>query len=206
MTAGPRKKISVQNLTAVILAGGRGRRMGGSDKGLVDLDGMPLIAHVLNVIAPQVGRVLINANRNAAQYEAFGYPVVNDALDGFQGPLAGFASAMAAASTPYILTLPCDGPLVPQDYAARMIDALENSGSEIAVAHDGDRMQPVHALLPVGLMANLEGYLAQGDRKIDLWYARCQVALADFSDCPGAFRNINTPQDRVQLQKEGAVT
>lgn len=199
--------ISLQDLTAVILAGGRGRRMGGSDKGLVDLDGRPLIAHVLNGIAPQVGEVLINANRNVRQYQAFGYPVVNDALDGFQGPLAGFASAMAAATTPCILTLPCDGPLVPPDYAMRMMDALvATPGSEIAVAHDGNRMQPVYALLPVRLMSDLEGFLAQGDRKIDLWYARHRTALSDFSDCPDAFRNINTPQDRDQLQKEGAVT
>jgi molybdenum cofactor guanylyltransferase len=198
--------ISLQDLTAVILAGGRGRRMGGSDKGLVELEGRPLIAHVLNVIAPQVGTVLINANRNAKQYEAFGYPVVSDALDGFQGPLAGFASAMAAATTPYILTLPCDGPLVPPDYAARMMHTLEIPGSEIAVAHDGNRMQPVYALLPVRLMADLEGFLAQGDRKIDLWYAGRRTALADFSDRPDAFRNINTPQDRDQLLKEGAIT
>jgi molybdenum cofactor guanylyltransferase len=198
--------ISLQDLTAVILAGGRGRRMGGSDKGLVELEGRPLIAHVLNVIAPQVGTVLINANRNAKQYEAFGYPVVSDTLDGFQGPLAGFASAMAAATTPYILTLPCDGPLVPPDYAARMIETLEIPGSEIAVAHDGNRMQPVYALLPVRLTADLEGFLAQGDRKIDLWYARHRTALANFSDRPDAFRNINTPQDRDQLQKEVAVT
>lgn len=206
MLAGSQEKIFVQDLTAVILAGGRGRRMGGSDKGLVDLEGRPLIAHVLNGITPQVGTVLINANRNAAQYEAFGYQVVGDTLDGFQGPLAGFASAMAAASTPYILTLPCDGPLVPPDYATRMIDALETSGSEIAVAHDGDRMQPVHALLPVGLMSDLGAFLAGGDRKIDLWYSRRQVALADFSDCPDVFRNINTPGDRDQLQREGAAT
>jgi len=206
MPAGSQEKIFVQDLTAVILAGGRGRRMGGSDKGLVELEGLPLIAHVLNGIAPQVGTILINANRNANQYEAFGYPVVSDALGGFQGPLAGFASAMAAASTPYILTLPCDGPLVPPDYATRMMDALETSGSEIAAAHDGDRVQPVHALLPVRLMSDLEAFLAGGDRKIDLWYSRHQVALADFSDCPDAFRNINTPGDRDQLQREGAIT
>ncbi len=198
--------ISSQDLTAVILAGGRGRRMGGSDKGLVELEGRPLIAHILNAIAPQVGTVLINANRNAKQYEALGYPVVSDTLDGFQGPLAGFASAMAAATTPYILTLPCDGPLVPPDYAARMMDTLEIPGSEIAVAHDGNRMQPVYALLPVRLMADLEGFLAQGDRKIDLWYARRRTVLADFSDRPDTFRNINTPQDRDQLQKEGAIS
>ena len=112
---------------------------------------------------------------------------------------------MAAASTPYILTLPCDGPLVPQDYAVRLMDSLETSGSEIAVAHDGNRMQPVHALLPTVLISDLEVFLAAGDRKIDLWYSRHQVALADFSDYPNAFRNINTPGDRDRLQREGAI-
>jgi len=204
MSEGRHDRISLDEVTAVILAGGRGRRMGGLDKGLVNLEERPLIAHVLNAIAPQAGSVLINANRNAEKYQEFGYQIVSDTLDDYQGPLAGFASAMAAASTPYIVTLPCDGPLVPTDYVQRMINAMEMSENEIAVAHDGDRMQPVYALLPVGLMSDLEAFLAQGDRKIDLWYSRHHVALADFSDCPNAFRNINTPEDRDRLQEEGA--
>jgi len=206
MSEGVQGKISLDEVTAVILAGGRGRRMGGMDKGLVDLEKRPLIAHVLNAIVPQAGSVLINANRNAEKYREFGYRIVSDTLDDYQGPLAGFASAMAVASTPYIVTLPCDGPLVPTDYVQRMINALEMSENEIAVAHDGDRMQPVYALLPVGLMSDLEAFLAEGDRKIDLWYSRRHVALADFSDCPEAFRNINTPGERDQLQRERAIT
>ena len=206
MSEGIHDRISLDEVTAVILAGGRGRRMGGLDKGLVNLEKRPLIAHVLNAIAPQAGSVLINANRNAEKYREFGYRIVSDTLDDYQGPLAGFVSAMAVASTPYIVTLPCDGPLVPTDYVQRMINALEMSENEIAVAHDGDRIQPVYALLPVGLMSDLEAFLAEGDRKIDLWYSRHHVALADFSDCPEAFRNINTPGERDQLQRERATT
>ena len=202
MSEGIQDRISLNEVTAVVLAGGRGRRMGGLDKGLVNLEKRPLIAHVLNTIAPQAGSVLINANRNAEKYREFGYRIVSDTLDDYQGPLAGFASAMAVASTPYIVTLPCDGPLVPTDYVQRMIDALERSENEIAVAHDGNRMQPVYALLPVRLSADLESYLAEGNRKIDLWYARRLTVPVDFSDCPDAFRNINTPEDRDRLQEE----
>ena len=191
--------VNSSQITAVILAGGRGRRMGNKDKGLLELNGRPLIKHVLALIAPQVEAVMINANRNLDRYAGFGYPVVRDDLEDFQGPLAGFAAAMADATTPYIITVPCDGPLLPAGYVQTMIDALENEGAELAVAHNGERLQPVHALLPCSLRPNLLDYLEKGDRKIDLWYQTHRMAVADFSHCPEAFHNINTPDDRNRL-------
>ncbi len=195
--------LSKHDVTAVILAGGKGRRMQGKDKGLVELAERPLIEHVIAVIEPQVESIIINANRNQQQYSDYGYPVISDALDGYQGPLAGFISALKNSTTSHIVTLPCDGPLLPGDLVERLIFALNKENAEIAVAHDGERMQPVYSLTPVTLTASLSDFLDSGERKIDLWYKQHQVALADFSDCPESFRNINTTKERDSLQNEG---
>lgn len=184
------------DITGVVLAGGRARRMGGQDKGLVTLAGRPMVEHVLEVLRPQVGTILINANRNAARYAQYGYPVVADRDGDFSGPLAGMASAMAEAPTPFIVTVPCDGPLLAADLVSRLTLALARDQADLAVAHDGERMQPVYALLPVRLLPSLERWLAAGERKIDSWYALHQVALADFSDRARMFINVNTPEDR----------
>jgi len=194
--------IDNSDITAVILAGGRGRRMQGEDKGLIKLSGRPLIEHIIAGLAPQLPSILINANRNLDRYGNYGYPVVGDNLNDFQGPLAGFAAAMEALETPYMLTLPCDAPQVLQTLVPRLCQALEAQHAEIAVAHDGRRMQPVYALIPVTLLPSLQRFLAAGDRKIDLWYARHRVALADFSDQADAFRNINTPDERSSMETE----
>jgi len=192
------------DITAVILAGGQGRRMGGEDKGLVTLNGRPLIAHVLSAIEPQVDRLLLNANRNADQYRRFGHPLISDSISGYQGPLAGFASALQVATTPYLVTLPCDAPHPPADYVERMGHKLTAQQADIAVAHDGHRLQPVHALISCRLLADLIDYLTSGERKIDRWYARHHWVTVDFSDCAAAFSNINTPGDRDNLQQGGA--
>jgi molybdenum cofactor guanylyltransferase len=184
-----------ENITAVILAGGRGRRLGGQDKGLLELNGKPLIEHILDAITPQVNAVIINANRNQKVYANYTYPVVSDDMSDFQGPLAGFAVALSVSDTEYIMTLPCDGPAVPADLAARLSKALIDDEAELAVAHDGQRMQPVYALIPRSLLGSLQSFLAAGDRKIDLWYAQHKVALADFSDVMESFFNINTEKD-----------
>ncbi len=188
-------------ITAVILAGGRGRRMGGKDKGLVKLNGAPLIEHVLSAVSPQVGQLVINANRNIEEYQRYGFPVVSDAMADYQGPLAGFASTMAAAETDYIVTIPCDSPLPPADLVQRLVHALQSENAELAVAHDGERLQPVFALIQVSLLPSLQEFLQRGDRKIDLWYAQHKMAKADFSDTPETFLNINTPVDQQQLQQ-----
>jgi molybdopterin-guanine dinucleotide biosynthesis protein A len=199
-------KLNKHDVTAVILAGGKGRRMEGKDKGLVELANRPLIEYVISAIKPQVETIILNANRNQQQYSLYGYPVITDALDNFQGPLAGFYSAMKNANSSHIVTMPCDGPLLPKDLVARLIAALFDEKAEIAVAHDGDRMQPVYSLIPVALMSSLNDFLDSGERKIDLWYKQHQVALADFSDCPETFRNINTAEQRDKLQSEGLLT
>ena len=193
--------IQPTEITAVILAGGRGRRMGGKDKGLIKINGLPLIEHVVSAVAPQVGQLFINANRNIEEYRHYGFPVVSDTMADYQGPLAGFASNMAVAETDYIVTIPCDSPLLPADLVQRLVGALQNADAELAVAHDGKRLQPVFALIKVSLLPSLQEFLQRGDRKIDLWYAEHKMAKADFSDVPETFLNINTPCDQEQLQQ-----
>jgi len=185
-------------VTAVILAGGRATRMGGEDKGLVALAGRSMVAHVLAAVRPQVDAVLINANRNQARYAALGYTVVADELSDFQGPLAGMASGLAHCDTPLALTLPCDGPLVPGDLVERLRLALGDG--DAAVAHDGERLQPVHALLRVSLLPGLRAFLGGGERKIDRWYAGLDVREADLSAHRELFINVNTPGERERLE------
>jgi len=187
--------VTAEEITAVILAGGRARRMGGEDKGLVLLEGREMVARVIERLAPQAGALLINANRNREAYERFGHPVLADAIDGYCGPLAGMLSGMEAARTDYVLTAPCDAPFLPRDLAARLGEALARERAEIAVAHTGERMQPVFALLERRLRSSARAYLESGERKIDTWFARHRLALADFSDAPQTFVNVNTPEE-----------
>lgn len=186
-------KIDKKNITAVILAGGKGRRLEGQDKGLVIYKDKALIQHVIERIQSQVSTIAINANRNQETYAGYGYAIISDEMSDFQGPLAGFASAMKAVTTDYIITLPCDGPTLPLDLVSRMLATLNDTEPSncIAVAHDGERMQPVHALIPVALIDSLENFLSNGERKIDLWYAKHEHVLVDFSDQADAFFNIN---------------
>ena len=165
------------NITGVILAGGRARRMGGLDKGLIPFGERPLVAWVIAALRPQVGHILINANRNTEAYAALGYKVVADRIAGFPGPLAGIATAMVVAETPWILTLPCDGPYPPADLAQRLARALFQEDAEIALARDAERIQPVPALLPVGLAPRLHRNLAAGDRRLVPWQAQHRLAL-----------------------------
>ena len=158
-----------------------------------------MIEYVLQNLEPQVQAILINANRNLDRYRRYGHAVIPDRDGDFSGPLAGMASAMASAHTPYIMTAPCDSPLLPADLATRLLSALRDQQADLAVAHDGVRLQPVFALLPVALRPSLEQALADQERKIDRWYARHNVAIADFSDCGQAFRNVNTPADLASL-------
>ncbi len=189
--------IDKKNITAVILAGGKGRRLEGQDKGLVIYKNKPLIQHVIERIQPQVAEIVINANRNQETYANYGYTIISDEMSDFQGPLAGFATAMKTVKTDYIVTLPCDGPSLPLDLVSRMImklnafDISYDISNCVAVAHDGEWLQPVHALIPVTLIDSLETFLAKGDRKIDLWYAQHELIKVDFSDQPDAFFNIN---------------
>lgn len=182
-------------ITGVVLAGGRATRMHGQDKGLIPLAGVPLIQYVLAALKPQVANIIINANRNREAYTAYGYPVASDKLEGFCGPLAGMASAMGSASTPYIVTVPCDSPFVPRDLVRRLYKGLITDQAEISVVHNGECLQPVFALLNCELLSSLLSYLNAGKRKIDTWYGTHRLTIVDFSDTPEAFLNINTPEE-----------
>lgn len=199
-------KIEKKDITAVILAGGKGRRLGGQDKGLVHYKNKPLIEHIIESIQPQVATILINANRNQETYMGYGFPVINDELSDYQGPLAGFATAMKTVNTSHIITLPCDGPLFPENLVSRMLDALENASiaslDTIIVAHNGERLQPVYALIPIMLIDSLEHFLKEGSRKVDLWYAKHTIKIADFSDTPNVFDNINTEDQRKKMETQ----
>ena len=192
--------IRTRDITAVVLAGGQGRRMGGQDKGLIEINGRALVAILVDQLQQQISSILINANRNLERYHAMGYPVVSDQLSDYQGPLAGFACAMTAVDTDFILTLPCDGPSLATDYVARFIASQARTGAPICVADDGERLQPVHALVKVDLLSSLNAFLDSGERKIDRWYAMHDFVQTDFSDCADMFRNINTPSDHETMQ------
>jgi len=183
-------------ITGVILAGGRASRMDGVDKGLIHLAGKPLIEHVLARLNPQVNAVLISANRNLADYARLGYPVIQDMLAGYLGPLAGVLSALRVARTPYILTVPCDGPYIPTDLAQRLLLWLQERGTQIAVACAGEDIQPVVALIACTLADDIQQYLDGGERKVGSWLEKHKPARVDFSDQPDAFININTPEER----------
>lgn len=195
-----------ESITGGILAGGMARRMGGNDKGLIPLNERTMIEYAIAALRPQVKTLIVNANRNLDRYRSFGQPVVEDRLGDFSGPLAGMASLLAAADTPYLLTSPCDSPLLPDDLADRLCQALQRENAEIAVAHDGERMQPVFALVQRRLLPDLEQFLADGGRKIDAWYARHHCINVDFSDNPAAFHNVNTPEEREELEQRLAGT
>ena len=184
-----------QQITALILAGGKSRRMGGRDKGLLPFGDGTLVSHVVAAVRPQVGAVVISANRNRDAYAQLGYPVLADPLDDFQGPLAGFLAGLEQMQTEYLLTLPCDGPFVSPDLAARLATGLAEAHAEIAVAHDGRRLQPVYALLQRSVLPGLREALEEGERKIDRWYPRHRWVTVDFSDATQQFDNINTPED-----------
>ena len=181
-----------QPITGVILAGGQGRRMGSVDKGLVTLDGRPMVAHVLERLRPQVDEILINANQHHAEYAAFGHPVVADALGGFAGPLAGLQVALVRASFPLLSTVPCDSPFLPADLVERLAAALHAAQADLAVARTFDQPHPVFALVRRDVLPHLEGFLDSGGRKIDAWYATLKTVEVAFDDEADAFRNINT--------------
>ena len=187
-------------VTGVILAGGRATRMGGVDKGLIPVNGRPMIAWVIDVLRPQVAELLVNANRNLDEYRALGYPIIDDGDREFRGPLAGIASGMRAATNKYVAFAPCDSPLVCDDLVPRLHAALSAAGTRIAVAHDGERLQPVFALLESALLDDLVRYLDSGGRKIDRWYAEHGFARADFSDVAESFANINAPDEKQAVE------
>lgn len=191
----------LQDISGAVLAGGRARRMGGEDKGLVEIDGKPMVVFIVEALKAQTAAVFINANRNLKKYgELCGCRVVPDSVGNFAGPLAGMASVMEVAQTPFVLTAPCDSPLLSRQLGPRLFEALQREDAELAVAHDGKRMQPVFALLHRDLLDSMIAYLRSGESKIDTWYAMHRTALGDFSDETTMFLNVNTPEDRSELE------
>lgn len=219
-------QIQTSDITALVLAGGQGARMGGLDKGLQPFRGTPLALHALRRLQPQVGACMLSANRNLAAYAAFGVPVWPDAQPHGQpgqagqpdhaGPLAGFLSGLAHCRTPWLLTVPCDTPLFPSDLAARMAAALARTGAHMAMAAAPELpvggnpatprlcAQPVFCLLPTRLRPNLEDYVHSGGRKIAAWAERQQCVLVPFDqpgDDPRAFANANTVAELRALER-----
>ena len=189
-------------ITGVILAGGRGRRMGGVDKGLKLLRGRPMVAWVIERFAPQVDELLVNANQNLDRYAQLGYRVIPDTIEGFAGPLAGLQCALAQARHGLVATAPCDSPCLPLDLIERLRSALEAHDAELAVANTGVQAHPVFCLCRKSVASSLTDFLAGGGRKIDAWYARLRVAEVAFDDNPTAFSNVNTEADLAALESE----
>jgi len=191
-------------VTGLLLAGGRGSRMGGVDKGLLTFRGQTLAQHALQRLAPQVGALLINANRNLQAYAALGPPVCSDAEADFPGPLAGFLSGLDRCRTPYLVTVPCDSPLFPTDLVARLAKGLQEANAEVAMAvtrdHRGQaQRQPVFCLMKVQVLASLEDFVVTGRRKIDAWVSTQRHVEVLFDD-EQAFANANTAEDLQALQ------
>jgi molybdopterin-guanine dinucleotide biosynthesis protein A len=187
-------------ITGVILAGGKGRRMGGVDKGLQPLHGKPMVQWVLARLAPQVDEVLVNANQNGDAYGALGCRVVGDDISGFAGPLAGLHSGLKHARHDLVVTVPCDSPFLPRDLVARLRSALEEASADLAVAKTGQQAHPVFCLCRRTLLPHLTGFLENGGRKIDAWYAVLKVAETMFDDEAEAFTNINTPEELAAFE------
>jgi molybdopterin-guanine dinucleotide biosynthesis protein A len=204
--------ISSQDITGIILAGGRANRMGGVDKGLQNFNGMALALHTLMRLSRQVSDVMINANRNLSAYESFGASVWPDASADFAGPLSGFLVGLERCETPYLLTVPCDTPRFPLDLANRLAEALEASDGDIAMAagfetdEQGNktiRTQPVFCLLRCELLESLVQFTHNGGRKIDAWTAQHKTIVVNFdkpTDDVFAFANANTVQELVNLE------
>ena len=188
----------LHDLTGLILAGGQGRRMGGVDKGLVPFAGRPLVAHVRDRLAGRVAELLVNANRSLADYDDFADRVIEDAEDGYQGPLMGIYSGLRAARTPWLLVVPCDTPRLPGDLVSRLVTGIGKA--DIAVAGDGQRLHPVVALMRTSLADDLAAALAAGERKIDRWYARHDWVQVDFAEGEDAFANLNTQEEKRRLE------
>ena len=197
--------IAPDQITGLVLAGGRGSRMGGVDKGLQPHLGKPLVLHAIQRLAPQVGTLMINANRNRDSYAAFGVPVIADALADYPGPLAGMLAGLEHCTTPYLMTVPCDTPNFPHDLVARLAQAMAEQDAQVAMAAtreaDAEQVQPVFCLLQTSLRESLAAFLHGGERKIDRWTGRQRCVRVVFTDAQ-AFFNANTPDDLAQLRAE----
>ena len=183
------------SVTGLILAGGKGSRMGGVDKGLQTFRGRRLVDHVFERLAPQVGGIIINANQNQDAYRTFGVRVVSDAIAGYAGPLAGMHAGLSVSKRPFLASVPCDSPFLPEDLIARLHARIDETGAELVVAKTGDQPHPVFSLMRRTVLDHLADFLKDGGRKIDAWYATLNVVEVAFDDEAEAFSNINTREE-----------
>ncbi len=197
--------ISSDQITGLILAGGRAQRMGGIDKGLIPFLGKPLIESAITRLKHQVGLILINANRNITKYAIHGHPVIMDETPDFSGPLAGFSAGLKACNTPYMLTTPCDSPLLPKDLGSRLTAEMVRGDFELVYASSKEAdgkiwAQPVFCLMRTNLNKSLETFLQKGDLKIDRWFKELKSSTVVFDDTQ-AFANVNTPEELKALEE-----
>ena len=185
--------IKSQDINAVILAGGQGSRLGGLDKGLLELKNRPLIQHVIDRIQPQVSNIMISANRHIDAYSNFGFEVYEDDIPDFAGPLAGILKALQHCQNEWLLVVPSDSPFIPNDLVQRLSDNIESN--KIAIPHDGKYLHPTFALVHKSLTSSLNEFLQQGERKARVWMQQQKHSIVDFSDQVDAFININTEND-----------
>jgi molybdopterin-guanine dinucleotide biosynthesis protein A len=189
------------SVTGLILAGGKGSRMGGVDKGLQGFRGKRLVDHVYERFAPQVGGVIINANQNHEEYKTFGVRVVSDAIGGYAGPLAGLHAGLSVSKRPFLASVPCDSPFLPVDLIERLYQRIDETGAELAVAKTGEQPHPVFSLMRRGVLDHLAEFLKGGGRKIDAWYATLNVVEVGFDDEAEAFSNFNTLEELAANEK-----
>jgi molybdopterin-guanine dinucleotide biosynthesis protein A len=183
---------------AVILAGGLARRMGGVDKGLVEVAGKPMVKYALDILTPLVHSVVINANRSIEEYQQFGVPVVSDTLTGHQGPLAGLSAGINALQCDYVVMCPCDSPFLQSELIQALIKGCIDN--DIAVPHDGDRLQPVFCVVQRRVEVSLNTFLDAGERKIDRWFSDHTLYTLDAKAYSQSFRNINTEEERLSAE------
>jgi molybdopterin-guanine dinucleotide biosynthesis protein A len=192
---------SQTKVTGVILAGGRAQRMNNQDKGLVNFKGRPMISYAIAALAPVVGCILINANRNIDQYRQFGWPVISDQTDSFDGPLAGILAAMNHADADVLVVIPCDSPLIKSEHLQKLLLTRAETNADVAVAFDGVRLHPVFLAIKTGLQVSLQEYLASGQRKVAVWLEQQNLVEVDFSGESEIFSNINTMAELSMLEE-----
>ena len=169
--------------------------MGGADKGLVLFNGKPLIEYVIDALEPQVGSLLINANRNHEKYRSYKFDVISDELEDYCGPLAGMACVLNKIDTPYLVTAPCDTPFITDNLVKNLSSSIVHENTEISVAHNGERLQPVFCMMKKTLITSINEYLQNGGRKIDQWFEQHSVSIVDFSSNSECFENFNSKEE-----------
>ncbi len=192
---------SQTKVAGVILAGGRARRMNNQDKGLVNFNGCPMVSYAIAALAPVVDCVFINANRNIDQYRQFGWPVISDQTDSFDGPLAGILTAMIHADADVLVVIPCDSPLIKTEHLQKLLLTRAEHNADVAVAFDGTRLHPVFLAIKTALQTSLQEYLADGQRKVEVWLAQQNLVRVDFSNETEIFSNINTMTELSVLEE-----